>query len=106
MILKNLALINKGLKQHKKIICIPYSKSSIKIVQLLYDEGYIFTYKIIYNKIILEFNMKEGKLMCNGIRLYKKNNNKSYISYNSLKKINDNNKKQKVYYEYQIRDLF
>lgn len=87
MELKILGIINRGLIEKKKNIKIPYYGISHKIVKLLYKEGYIFNYKINYNCIIVENHIKEGKLVSNGIKIYKKLKIRSYIKYKELNKI-------------------
>jgi ribosomal protein S8 len=87
MKLKILAIINRGIKEKKKNIDIPYTPFSISIIKLLYKEGYIFNYIILYNIITIELNIYENKLIINSFKLYKRTNPRIYLNNKQLKKM-------------------
>jgi ribosomal protein S8 len=87
MKLKILAIINRGIKEKKKNIDIPYTPFSISIIKLLYKEGYIFNYVIFYNIISIELNIYENKLIINSFKLYKRTNPRIYLNNKQLKKM-------------------
>jgi ribosomal protein S8 len=87
MKLKILAIINRGIKEKKKNIDIPYTPFSISIIKLLYKEGYIFNYIISYNIITIELNIYENKLIINNFKLYKRTNPRIYLNNKQLKKM-------------------
>jgi ribosomal protein S8 len=103
MIYKILGIINRSWKEKKRIINIPYNINILKIIELLYKEGYIFSYFIKYNKIIVENNIGEGNIIGNSLKIYKIKKNTSYITNKKLyKMIKQNNKRYIMYTQYGI----
>jgi ribosomal protein S8 len=84
MLQQVLAIINSGLKEKKKYICVPYNNKALKVIKLLYKEGYIYNYCISYNNIDIEFALFEGTFIFNGIKFYKKNNSFIYLTNKQL----------------------
>lgn len=82
-----LALINKGIKENKKYINIPYSLLNLKIIKLLYEKGYLLNYRLFYNKIKIELNIYENNLIFLNIFFYKNLQMKKFVTYKQLKRL-------------------
>jgi ribosomal protein S8 len=76
-------------------ITVPLNKNNLQLIKLLYNEGYIQNYVILYldMKIKIEFTYYEGVKVYNGIKLYYKMGDYFYVTYKQLIKLHKKNKK-------------
>lgn len=84
---KILAIINRAIKENKKVIFLPNSKLSTDIVKILYEAGYILNYFFMYNKIKIEFTDYQNKLILNQLKSYNNLNLKKYVTFKQLKRM-------------------
>jgi len=70
-----------------KLTCkVPYNNSVIKIIVLLYREGFIASYNILNSEIHIVFKYFENKNVIQYIKMHSKPGRLIYWSYNQLKK--------------------
>lgn len=84
---KTLAIINRGIKENKKLIILPNNKLTINIVKILYNNGYISNYFFMYNSIKIELTYYQDHLIINKLKCYNNFNLKKYITYQQLKRM-------------------
>jgi ribosomal protein S8 len=68
--INTLGIINRGIKEKKKSVTVPYTDTSMKIIQILHCEGYLLSYIVIYNSIHLEINNYENSAIINKLKFY------------------------------------
>jgi len=82
-----IGLINKGIIEKKKYVKIPYTLTSLKIIKLFYNKGYIFNYEILYNIIQIELNIYENTFVLNNFHFYKSFQLKRHITHKQHKRL-------------------
>ncbi len=82
-----LAIINKGLIENKKNVFVTNTNKSLIISKILYNQGIITNYQVIFNKIKIYFNIVNSKKIFNKIKNYKKLNNNKYVTYKQIKRM-------------------
>ncbi len=83
----SLAILNRGLLEKKKYVLLDNNNKNISLVKIFYNNGYIFNYSIVYNKIKIEFNIFNDKFIFNKLKLYKTANLKKYVTLKQLKRM-------------------
>lgn len=66
---------------------VPYNAYNLNLIKHLYSKGYLFNYKLFYNKIILELNIYENELLLTNFYFYKASQGNRYITYKQLKRL-------------------
>lgn len=84
---KILSIINRGLKEKKKVILLPNNKMTVSIIKILYEKGYIFNYFYMYDKIKINMTTYQNNLIINSLRSYNNLNLKKYVTNKQLKRI-------------------
>lgn len=82
-----LAILNRGLIERKKHVILSNTNKNLLIVKIFYSNGYIFNYSILYNKIQVEFNIYNDKLIFNALKTYKSFSTRKYITLKQLKRM-------------------
>lgn len=82
-----LSIINKGLIENKKSVFILNTNKNLVISKLLYNQGVITNYQIIFNRIKVVFNLINNNKIFNKLKNYKKLNVNKYVTHKQLKRM-------------------
>jgi small subunit ribosomal protein S8 len=86
-----IARLKVGYQKGASSMCLPYNKTWVLLLRLLYQEGYIQNYKVIENtKIYVFFRYYQGKACARTIKNLYKPSKPIYLSYNDLWKFSRN----------------
>ncbi|MFN4152420.1 MAG: hypothetical protein ACK4IX_15880, partial [Candidatus Sericytochromatia bacterium] len=81
------SILNRGLLEKKKFISLANTNKNLILVKIFYDNGYIFNYNILYNKIQIEFNIYNNRFIFKSLKTYKSLNTKKYVTLKQLKRM-------------------
>lgn len=82
-----LSILNRGLLEKKKNVAINFTNNNLLLVKIFYSNGYVLNYRVLYNKIHLQFNVFNNKFIFNSFKLYKNFNNKKFVTLKQLKRM-------------------
>lgn len=77
-------LIKLNLSRNKLIAKVQYSKLNLKILQILYNEGYIRGFKVAKYDIFIYLKINNNKPVFRDIVYFSQKNKNNYISYKKL----------------------
>ena len=86
-----ISAINNGQLAKKFFVIHSYKKASKKILNILWDEGFILGYKESFNSLKIFLKYQNGKPSIALIKILSKPSLKVYFSVNQLWKLNFNN---------------
>jgi len=90
-----ISTFNHGIKARKKYMFLPYNRLILKIIQILYEKGYIISYKVyssmdtrrLLSHICIWFKRYQNKELTSTIKSYYKPSYKRHKTYQQLHNI-------------------
>jgi ribosomal protein S8 len=87
LLYSTLAILNQAVKNKSKLARIPYNKKGLDIIKILYNLGYIVSYNLDFNKIIVELRYYQDNPVLNGFFFYSRPGHVKTISINKLRQV-------------------